>query len=659
MELSEWRAATELCFSRCVLGDADAKSAPPERLSSHVCAVVGRAVCAAYTAVERDAAVSTPSTLQQLLASLTRVQQAMQLITDRSMDVRESLYWVTFNATVRLFALCEALQTLGLGPQAVPYLAWAVLCADATPNLCTARYLPWRMRLFAASAACLEQGGDVAGAAKAAAEGLKRVARLRRELSLNPPIPAAALELLAASSLQLGVLAFRYECLQGAAAAVAPAAMAKRFSTVQQTLWALVAAVSINGKSRRVVEHRPPAAEESGVVSAVLAALLPMATAFNATLVEALKAASAASAKAAAWSEVTVEEMDAEREREQLGMGSTAAGAAAGAGSAGPAGDNPRDSALAVMRDFEARSGAGSDDTTPFLPPHLHVSLVRSLFSYEQWEPFQALLVTAEARLAFVQDIVGDLAPAPQTLDADAVGGGGSTTGVAPVLSDMNAVDDVATMRVLRHELLLLRRVYELQVGSIATVAGVNGEDDDEAGAGGGGGGAAPMLGDTERRPSMRRGGSARMDGGASSKLPGSGSTQRLLEGLCTAVLDATRGPLALFCTARGDMMFDCVKLLWQHASRMVQWLDSKDPGPARSRASKQAVITASIMCLDTIHSAAVKVCSRRFVAVMLCCAVLCCAVLCCAVLCCAVLCCAVLCCAVPAVFCYPLSRLL
>jgi hypothetical protein len=59
------------------------------------------------------------------------------------------------------------MMTLGQGRHVVPYLAWCVLCMDATPNLCTARYLYWRIRVFACAAGCLEQAGDVYGAAKA------------------------------------------------------------------------------------------------------------------------------------------------------------------------------------------------------------------------------------------------------------------------------------------------------------------------------------------------------------------------------------------------------------------------------------------------------------------------------------------------------------
>ena len=107
MELSEWRAATEQCFAKCELSDAAVADADAAALATHVRAVLGRSVCAAKVAMERDPRVSAPSTLRALLAALTRMQQAMQLITDRHMEVREQLYWLTFNASVRMFNVCE------------------------------------------------------------------------------------------------------------------------------------------------------------------------------------------------------------------------------------------------------------------------------------------------------------------------------------------------------------------------------------------------------------------------------------------------------------------------------------------------------------------------------------------------------------------------
>ena len=88
--------------SRLIVSDDD---------SAHYCSCLRRLFCLrlllSQLAMERDPRLGAPSTLQALLASLTRMQQAMQLITDRDMTTREQLYWLTFNATVRVFALCE------------------------------------------------------------------------------------------------------------------------------------------------------------------------------------------------------------------------------------------------------------------------------------------------------------------------------------------------------------------------------------------------------------------------------------------------------------------------------------------------------------------------------------------------------------------------
>jgi hypothetical protein len=135
LELGEWRAAVELCFARCErTSDEEACEQATPLLANHVRAVVGRCVSAAHVAMERDPRLSAPSTLRALLASLTRIQQAMKLVTDRDMGTREGLYWLTFNATVRVYGICEV-----CGAACV---ALRVLCACA----CCALVRIWACR---------------------------------------------------------------------------------------------------------------------------------------------------------------------------------------------------------------------------------------------------------------------------------------------------------------------------------------------------------------------------------------------------------------------------------------------------------------------------------------------------------------------------------
>lgn len=72
----------------------------------------------------------------------------------------------------------------------------------------------------------------VVACGSAGLEANRRIVRLRRELALNPPIPADTVAILEACTFQAHVLVFRYECMIGAAGAIS--AMAKRFTTPDQ-----------------------------------------------------------------------------------------------------------------------------------------------------------------------------------------------------------------------------------------------------------------------------------------------------------------------------------------------------------------------------------------------------------------------------------------
>lgn len=45
--------------------------------------------------------------------------------------------------------------------QAVEFVSWSILCLEAYVALCSAKYLPWRVRLYVCAAQCAEQQGDL------------------------------------------------------------------------------------------------------------------------------------------------------------------------------------------------------------------------------------------------------------------------------------------------------------------------------------------------------------------------------------------------------------------------------------------------------------------------------------------------------------------
>ena len=69
-----------------------------------------------------------------------------------------------------------------------------------------------------------------------------------------------------------------------------------------------------------------------------------------------------------------------------------------------------------------------------------------------------------------------------------------------------------------------------------------------------------------------------------------------------------TRHPLTVFATVRSDVLVDCGLLLWEHSCRLAAWLDSRDPGVARTRTTKTEVREATAACLTAVHAVSLKV---------------------------------------------------
>jgi hypothetical protein len=76
---------------------------------------------------------------------LTRIKAVGHEINQETEEVREKLYYLTFNCTVIIFKLCTTLRKAGYAKEATHYLAFNVLCLDNNLILTTVKYLDWRI----------------------------------------------------------------------------------------------------------------------------------------------------------------------------------------------------------------------------------------------------------------------------------------------------------------------------------------------------------------------------------------------------------------------------------------------------------------------------------------------------------------------------------
>ena len=101
-----------------------------------------------------------------------------------------SLYWLVQNGASTLFSLAEPLVVGGHGAQVTSHLAWAIMAVEACVELCTAKFLAWRVTLYRSLTAAYISADAWGVADRAALRAEQAVLQLREDEAMDPPIPA-------------------------------------------------------------------------------------------------------------------------------------------------------------------------------------------------------------------------------------------------------------------------------------------------------------------------------------------------------------------------------------------------------------------------------------------------------------------------------------
>ncbi|KAG5187846.1 hypothetical protein JKP88DRAFT_287868, partial [Tribonema minus] len=182
-----------------------------------------------------DPYAKTPATQARCMQHLQEVVAGMQLVLDLPQRQREEASWLLLNGITLLSARAAPLATLSPDAAAAaaiaPLFVYAAVAMEACVRLSTARHLQRRVRLYATACHCYEDAGELEAARACLARCAARVAQLRREEEMDPPLPRRVAATLAAAERDVAVLSFKFEALAAAAAApLTPAAVAALLS---------------------------------------------------------------------------------------------------------------------------------------------------------------------------------------------------------------------------------------------------------------------------------------------------------------------------------------------------------------------------------------------------------------------------------------------
>jgi hypothetical protein len=430
----------------------DTESAAKTKLGYTLRASYGAAMCRFRKALQGDVKVQYPQTLVQMLAAAREIETAMSCIFDELDESdQEGFAWQVMNGTVHLYSICEPLSSLGFSRQVVEFFNWSVLSMEGIVNLCTTKYLRWRLRIYAMCCQCYldmaEQSNNnhafITAAGKVVERAADKVMQLKLEEEQDLPLPPGFNELLAEVGAVLNKLEVAVtlrggkvrNCMSAAASAAAAETTTTKSSpraedsneggeataVIQQALSTWSASTTtkdwrrrfealseiLMASDRRVLTQLPPRPHEEQRVEAVFRELKEVCPTIADLIMQQIpKSYGGALASPRPEGEEQPQAAEEAVATDVDGEDKTSPRASEGGKSprASDGSKSPRAAAEATKAEEEKPNpleplGAEGDKFDEFFPVAVHVSLMKGLFSYAEKELFVLLAPCAQARL--------------------------------------------------------------------------------------------------------------------------------------------------------------------------------------------------------------------------------------------------------------------
>ncbi|ETW06662.1 hypothetical protein H310_02847 [Aphanomyces invadans] len=160
-----------------------------------------------------DPCIAYPSTLRELVDVLHAMEKTLCLAVQLALDPKvqdNSVNHAKFvahvlNGTTHIMGVCTPMKTLGFEAAMLPFIKLAALVLDSVIQLCTLKYCLWRCHIYVTVAECYDALARKhptqrerlwKSALLAIDHGVSRVAQLRREVELDPPVSDSTIRVL-------------------------------------------------------------------------------------------------------------------------------------------------------------------------------------------------------------------------------------------------------------------------------------------------------------------------------------------------------------------------------------------------------------------------------------------------------------------------------
>ncbi|KAJ1485894.1 hypothetical protein T484DRAFT_2387924 [Baffinella frigidus] len=257
----EYRLALAECYQRFLSTPVEKRTggklqAQDDQMALETRTQLGMATCQFFLAMERDPEVRQAATVDVVVQQLCQVRKTCVEVSGQGQEN----YWLIYNGSISIFTLCSPLIAFGYAQLAVEFLLFAALSMEAQVPLNQAKYVLWRVRLYAAVCLAYEESKMRPEALAFAERGLKEVQRLQAAEALDPvPPPADMKRKMAAAELEMLVNVLRCKTTTGGADALKQITEAARDGFVA-TLRSVIHVCE--DSQRRTLRHLKPTENE-------------------------------------------------------------------------------------------------------------------------------------------------------------------------------------------------------------------------------------------------------------------------------------------------------------------------------------------------------------------------------------------------------------
>lgn len=147
---------------------------------------------------------------------MKRIQKIGEEINSQSEEIRERLYYITYNCTIIIFRICQQLRQGGYAKEATHFLAFNLLCLDNNLILTTVKYLDWRVLNYVELGRAYADLKAFKAALKVINYGLTKVLYSKKIEEQDPPVPEGTKETLVEALRILRAQELKYQLQSGA-----------------------------------------------------------------------------------------------------------------------------------------------------------------------------------------------------------------------------------------------------------------------------------------------------------------------------------------------------------------------------------------------------------------------------------------------------------